>query len=191
MRGKNEKISVCFYDFMYELGLRGSALTIYAFIYAYRRSKMGFFFGKRQLIADKCKISLRTVERAIPKLLRLGLVEYVEAGEYKGLRVIEDKIPEKYSIKPEIEYGYDALDDEEAPLRTDIKPKYDMVTLGKYVTMTREQSEALLSLVPIRELESYAAKMDRMLENNMASGIRPPKNYYKTMKKWILDDCKL
>ena len=191
MSEKKEKISACFYDFMYELGLRGSALTIYAFIYSYRRSKLGFFFGKRQLIADKCKVSLRSVERGISKLMGLGLIEKVEAKNRKGLRVVEEKIPESYTKGANIEYGYDGLDDEAAPIRTDIKPKYDMVTVGKYVTMTREQCEALLALVPIRELESYAAKMDRMLENNMGSGVRPPKNYYRTLKKWILDDCRL
>ena len=191
MEGKNEKISVCFYGFMNGLGIRGSALTIYAFIYAYRRSRLGFFFGKRQYIADKCNLSLRTVERAIPKLLELELIEFIEAGNRKGLRVREDKIPAKYELKPELEYGYDGLSDEEAPIRTDIKPKYDIVTLGKYVTMTREQCEALLALVPIRELESYAAKMDKMLENNIGSGVRAPKNYYRTIKKWIIDDCRL
>ena len=188
MSEKKEKISACFYDFMYKLGLRGSALTIYAFIYAYRKSKEGFFFGKRSYMAKALGISIRSIERHIPSLISKGLIERCEKGELKGYRAL---LPEWYREEEEYSFEYDGISDEEAPIRTDIKPKYDMVTVGKYVTMTREQCEALLALVPIRELESYAAKMDRMLENNMGSGVRPPKNYYRTLKKWILDDCRL
>ena len=188
MREKKEKISVCFYDFMYELGLCGSALIIYAFIYAYRKSERGLFFGKRSYMAEACRISVRSIERHIPLLISKGLIERVTWGGFYGYRVAEKYIP-KEDLQDAS--GYDGLSDEEAPIRTDIKPKYDIVTVGKYVTMTRDQCEALLALVPIRELESYAAKMDRMLENNMASGIHPPKNYYRTIKKWILDDCRL
>ncbi len=196
MEKKSKKISVCIYDFMRELGLRGTSLLVYAFIYSYRKSEAGFFYGKRQFIADECGISRRSVERGISKLLALGLIEKLECGRYKGLRVTEEHIPEKQSKKNSnndgsLEYGYDIFSEEAQSYRTDIKPKYNIVELGRYITMTREQCEALLSLVPITELESYVAKMDRMLENNMASGIQPPKNFYRTLKKWILDDCKL
>ena len=90
------------------------------------------------------------------------------------------------------EQSWDISEYGEASFRTDIVPKYKMVSMGRgYFTLTVEQVEALLALVPVQELESYVAKIDRMLENNMASGIKAPKSYYKTIKKWILEDCAL
>lgn len=193
MTNKKEKINICIYEFMRGLGLKNSALSIYAFLYAYRKSEAGFYYGRRQFIADECGVSLRTVERVISKLIERGLIENVIAGKYHGYACSEEFLPESA-----LEYEPTSFEECPAPpdfgsafFRTDIKPKYEMVGLGRYVIMTREQCEALLALVPIQMLESYAARMDRMLENNMASGISPPKSYYKTIKKWILEDCSL
>ena len=202
MGKKNEKICVCIYEFMKNLGLRGTALAIYAFLYSYRKSEAGFFYGKRQLIADKCGISLRSVERGISKLLSMGFIVRRESGKYKGLAVSEEYVPCEKSKRNEEEsrdktkekresYMHDIYD--ELPCyRTDIKPKYEMILPGRgYFSLTVEQFEALLKLIPEEELSSYTARMERMLENNMASGMKPPKNYYRTLKKWITEDCKL
>ena len=127
MEKKREKISVCFYDFMKALGIRGTALTIYAFIYSYRKSEAGFFFVKRQFIADKCGISLRSVDRGIPKLLEMGLIERYECGKHKGFAVNEAYLPDKRaefaSEKKRAEreksesYVHSICDDEPAPKR--------------------------------------------------------------------------
>jgi DNA-binding MarR family transcriptional regulator len=201
MGKKREKISVCFYDFMKALGIRGTALTIYAFIYSYRKSEAGFFFGKRQFIADKCGISLRSVDRGIPKLLEMGLIERYECGKHKGFAVNEAYLPDKraefVSEKKRAEeekresYVHSICDDEPA-YKTNIVPKYEMISSARgYFSLTVEQFEALLKLVPEEELTSYTARMDLMLEKNIESGNRPPNNCYRTLKKWILNDCKL
>ena len=183
MEKEKTRISYCVYDFMRGLGLNNSELKIYALIYAYRKSEAGFFFGRRKFIAEECSLSQRTVERVIPALIKRGLIEKIRCGELHGYACTDEYIPK-------ITYGYDVTDEEEeAYVRTDIKPKYEMVTLGKYIIMTRDQCETLLALVPIRMLESYVGRMDRMLEKNMASGIHPPKSYYRTIKKWIMEDC--
>ncbi len=185
MQKDGEKISYCVCEFMRELGLKNSELKIYAFFYSYRKSEFGFYFGKRSFISEECGVSQRTVERVIPALLKKGLIKTVTSGDFVGYACAPEFMPK--------ESGETACDFEEDGefFRTDIKPKHEIVTLGHYVTMTREQCEELLHLLPISELEVYAAKMDRMLEKNWASGIRPPKSYYRTLKKWIIEDCKV
>lgn len=186
MERKKEKIEYCVYNFMSELGLRGSVCTIYAFIYAYRKSEAGFFFGKRQLIADRCQVSLRTVERGISKLLKLGYIEHAKSGKYRGLRASECFIPDSEKA----ENNGDSLGD--GQLVSETRTKYEPVELGHgYFDVSREQYNALLELVPLDKLENYVMKMERMLEKNMASGIHPPKNYYRTLKKWINEDYKV
>lgn len=181
MGRKNGKISFCVYDFMRGLGLKNSELKIYAFLYAYRKSEEGFFFGKRGFIAEACGVSMRTVERSIPSLLRKGLIEYKKDGRLTGLACCEGNIEKETCAQT-------PPDDE---LIEDIKPRYEIVELSEYVSMTREQFEALLQLVPIRELESYVARMNRMLDKNWERGAHPPKNFYRTLRKWILEDCRV
>lgn len=184
MNEEKGKINYCIYDFMLGLGLNNSEIKIYAFLYAYRKSEVGFFFGKRSFLMDKCGVSKRTVERVIPKLKKMGLIRLSENGKFRGLACNEEFIPKKTKIKS-------VVSADEVSARP-IKPRYEMIEMGRgYFTLTREQYEALLELVPIQELDSYVGRMNRMLENNMASGGRPPKNYYKTLRKWILEACSL
>ncbi len=185
MNEEKGEIKYCIYDFMLGLGLNDSEIKIYAFLYAYRKSKIGFFFGKRSFLKDKCGVSMRTVERAIPNLKKKGLIEEVENGKFRGLACKEDFIPKKSGKVKSV------VSAEEVSTRP-IKPRYEIMEMGRgYFTLTREQYDALLELVPIRELESYVGRMNRMLEKNIESGAKPPKNYYKTIRKWILEDCSL
>ncbi len=181
---KDGKINFCIYDFMLEFGMTNSEVKIYAFIFAYRMSDLGFYYGKRSYMADKCGVSLRTVARAIPKLKKTGLIETVEKGGYRGLRCSPDKIPKSPPRKTVAE-----IEEELLLCRKPVKPKYEMVELGKgYISMSRQQYHALLELVPMETLEIYIMKMERFLDGNMGKGISPPHSHYRTIKKWIIED---
>ena len=183
---QKEKLNFGIYDFMFNFGLSPSELKIYAFIYAYGASEYGFYFGKRGYMADKCGVSMRTVDRSIPKLIALGLIEKVKKLGLHGLRCSPEKIPRKSNETQETE---------EKRLRLfpkQITPKYDVIDVGQgYFSMSREQYEALLALVPIETLETYVIKLERLLEGNMASGHRAPHSAYRTLKKWINADLSL
>jgi len=184
MQGRIPKIKCCIYEFMTELGLRKSELTVYAFIYAYTKSKYGIYFGKRSYIAESCAISERTVNRVIPKLKRLGLIEAASSQGYRGLRCTELRIPTEE--KPEEKKREPLIKREEKYVCQ--LPTFNTVDVGKgYDSMTTEQINALLKLVSRDTLNDYIIKIEKMLEHNTGD-IPPPHSYYKTIKKWIHDD---
>ena len=183
MQVKKPKIKCCIYDFMLSLGLNKSELMIYAFIYSYRKSDVGFYFGKRQFIADGCDVSLRSVERAIPRLKARGLIEEVKLHSLKGLRCCEEFLPKERAGALSLGAVFDKPR----------KPKYEMVDLGRegYFSVSREQYEALLALVPYETLQGYVRKMEKILEGNILNGRHGPKSFYKTLRKWITEDFSL
>lgn len=57
-----------------ELGLSGTALFVYALIYSFTAYGSGKFWGSRSYIAERVGVSLSSVDRALKKLLALGLI---------------------------------------------------------------------------------------------------------------------
>ena len=63
------------------VGLSPSEVDIYSIINGFLRSKVGFFFGSREYLADISGWSVRTVYRVLSRLLSLGLIERTADGE--------------------------------------------------------------------------------------------------------------
>ena len=76
------------YTFMErELGLKGNTLRVYALVFAYTSGEHGLYFGTRKYLAESLGISLRTLYRAIARLVDLGLIEHTVTDQGRfGIR---------------------------------------------------------------------------------------------------------
>ena len=82
---------------MYGLGIKGSALTVYAALYSFSVGERGLYHGSQKYLADGIGVSVRTVQNAISRLYSLGLIERYETpdGRYKGIRCKKPCVTEK------------------------------------------------------------------------------------------------
>lgn len=67
----------------HELGLRGSALIIYAIIYAFSQDGRGTFYGSRNFLAEYGGVSSSTVTTGIATLLKEGLIQTVRGKKHE------------------------------------------------------------------------------------------------------------
>ena len=74
--------------FMYELGIKGSALVIYAALYSFSMGERGLYHGSQKYLAESVGVSVRTVQNALKRLFSLSLIERYETedGRYRGIR---------------------------------------------------------------------------------------------------------
>ena len=84
------------YNFMYELGLKKSVLSVYATLYSFTIGDRGLYHGAQSYLAESLEISVRTVQNALKELYARTLIEkYVtEDGKYSGVRCRLDAITE-------------------------------------------------------------------------------------------------
>ena len=61
--------------FMYDLGIKKSALAVYAALYSFSVGERGLYHGSQKYLADSLGIGVRTVQAALKELLSLGLIE--------------------------------------------------------------------------------------------------------------------
>ena len=76
--------------FMYDLGIKNSALAVYAALYSFTIGERGLFHGSQKYLADSLSISVRTLQTVLKNLLSLGLIEKysTEDGRYTGVRCV-------------------------------------------------------------------------------------------------------
>ena len=107
------KIEYHIKKFMYSLGIKGSALSVYAAIYSFTIGERGLFHGSQKYLAESLGVSVRTIQNAEKKLFSLGLIERyaTDDGRYTGVRCVmektlpprEDKNEENPLPKPDAE----------------------------------------------------------------------------------------
>lgn len=76
---------------MYGLGIKGSALVVYAALYSFSMGDRGLYHGSQGYLAESVGVSVRTVQNALKKLFLLSLIERYETddGRYKGIRCVD------------------------------------------------------------------------------------------------------
>lgn len=77
-----------------DLGLRGSALTIYAIIYSFSSQGKGTFFASREELAEFSGVGVWTVTNTLKELVNSDLI-YIAKGkkhEHKEYRINTDKL---------------------------------------------------------------------------------------------------
>ena len=76
--------------FMYDLGIKKSALLVYAAIYSFSTGERGLFHGSQKYLAESIGISTRTLQIALKSLLSLGLIEKytTEDARFSGIRCV-------------------------------------------------------------------------------------------------------
>ena len=91
--------------FMYGLGIKGSALILYAALYSFSLGERGLYHGSQKYLAESIGVSVRTVQNALTRLFSLGLIERYETpdGRYKGIRCIEPKPEQRRQSQPSID----------------------------------------------------------------------------------------
>ena len=87
--------------FMYALGIKGSALAVYAALYSFTMGERGLYHGSQKHLADSIGISVRTVQNALSRLFLLSLIERYETpdGKYRGIRCVMP-VAEKKASRP-------------------------------------------------------------------------------------------
>jgi len=85
-----------------ELGLRGSALIIYAIIYSFSADGKGTFFGSREALAEFAGVSVSTTGKMLKELLKDEFIYAVEGKnfEHKEYKVNLNKIKNGSRILP-------------------------------------------------------------------------------------------
>lgn len=78
-----------------ELGLRGSALIVYAIIYAFSYDGKGMFFGSFDFLAEKGGIGLTTAKTTVKQLVEDNLISAVSGEKYKHKEYVinRNKLP--------------------------------------------------------------------------------------------------
>ncbi|MBQ8372469.1 MAG: helix-turn-helix domain-containing protein [Clostridia bacterium] len=196
--------SYVIYGFMCErLGLGGSELLVYALIYSFTRCDAEVYFGSQDFLARATGLSLSTVKRALSSLIESGLVERCTeesaGGTREGYRTVMKHTPR---AKEESEYpSNDAARSMPSPQvlekikrhpaelieSASVRPKYELYRLTHkgIVEMTAEQYKRLLELVSSEVLHSYILRLELLIERTGYKTFNP----YKTIRKWILEDC--
>ena len=88
--------------FMYGLGIKGSALAVYAALYSFTMGERGLYHGSQKHLADSIGVSVRTVQTALSRLFFLSLIERYETadGKYRGIRCV---MPGREQKTPQVE----------------------------------------------------------------------------------------
>ena len=218
MKEKTQRTDYHIHRFMYTLGIKGSALAVYAAIYSFTMWDRGLFHGSQKYLADSIGVSVRTVQNALGRLRSLGLIEGCETpdGLYRGIRCIrpeerEEKKNTPSDIKEEKampETADDPLFEPELPGTVSEQEKNTFTMMRRYersgdnrrflrfgkegkARMTEPQYKRLLGLLPTEELMPYLMRLENMLTENESLGKKPPHSHYKTLKKWIEEDLAL
>ena len=76
-------------------GLTRSAVVIGLIIASFCKGREGIYYGSREYLATLASVSVRTVQRAIGELVKLGLVERVERSGHVCLLATEALMGEK------------------------------------------------------------------------------------------------
>lgn len=182
-----------------ELSLGGYELLIFAIIYSFTKGSEGCFYGTRNYLVSASGISLSSVVRALDSLVKKGCVEKISYKSRVAYRTLADEgegAPEDIEAPPN--YAGERLPSGEIMASSGVDPcelicksvgraKYEFITLGinGLVSMTAEQYRRLVQLVPPESVTAYATKLETLI---MKKGYRSF-NHYKTIKKWIYEDC--
>ena len=88
---KPSKTEYHIHRFMYDLGIKGSVLTVYAALYSFTLGERGVYHGSAKYLALSLDVCERTVLRAYKRLRELGLIENGESedGWFKGIRCVD------------------------------------------------------------------------------------------------------
>ena len=90
METKRRGIEYHIKDFMNELGLKKSALIVYAALYSFTMGERGLYHGTQKYLAEVLGMSVRGLQNVLKKLFERELIErYVTAdGRYRGIRCV-------------------------------------------------------------------------------------------------------
>ena len=198
---ENKLKGYCVYKFMNELGLNHKELLVYAFIYSFTKNKNGYYYGTQKYIASELDLSMRTLQRVLHRLRLEGLIErcmgergvgirctekgeqikkpeenksgYRESDEYDGR--FSKRNGEKIEFTPE---NAARVKENERRFYSNVRPKYDMISYGSegLVRLTKEQYDALRTLINPVDLQMYFLRYEHMLKENMKTG--PHTRYY-------------
>lgn len=219
MKESTQRTEYHIHRFMYGLGIKGSALMVYAALYSFTMGERGLFHGSQKYLADSIGVSVRTVQNALGRLRSLGLIEGCETpdGLYRGIRCIrpeerEEKqasapsdIKEEKAISEKVD---EPLFEPDLPESASEQEKNTLAMMRRYersgdnrrflrfgkegkARMTEPQYKRLLALLPTEELMPYLMRLENMLTENESLGKKPPHSHYKTLKKWIEEDLAL
>ena len=94
---KVKKTEYHIHRFMYDLGIKNSALLVYAALYSFTVGERGIFHGSQKYLAESLGISVRTLQNVLKSLFSLGLIEnhVTEDEKYTGVRCVNLKILEE------------------------------------------------------------------------------------------------
>ncbi len=207
MKNGIKNMTYCIHSFMSaELGLGGNELLVYAIIYSFSRGAKGLFYGTQDYLVEAIGGSISTVKRTLSSLLGKGLIERCKADKSEGCRdgyratytaptkTIEEeedapsndaaaKVPTAIELEDMDMCVADFLEDTTKP------PRYELLPVGSegIVAMTAEQHKRLIELVGSEELHAYVRRLELLMLNKGYRTFNP----YKTIKKWIYDNCSL
>ncbi len=192
-----KKIEYHVKEFMYGLGLRGSALTVYAALYSFSCGERGLYHGSAAYLAEGLSISVRTVRRAYAALLSLGLIErYVsEDGRYSGVRCVEPRaIKKKSSVKggeaekSKSDFGAEASRVAEADFKAyapsrdaeaaDGEEKYNIMIEDELSLMPEHKKNSLLMMY---KYEKPGEDRRRFMSFGLSGGVRMTEPQYRRL----------
>ena len=199
-REVQKKINYSIKHFMTaELSLGGHELLIFAIIYSFTKGSENCFYGSQGYLSSASGLSVSTVARVLEKLVNRGYIEKISYKSRVAYRTLADEgkcVPEDIEAPPN--YAGERLPSAAAMERAGVnphelicetvgRPKYEFIRLGlkDMVSMTAEQYKRLVQLVPPEDVAAYAVKLEMLIEKK---GYRSF-NHYKTIKKWIYEDC--
>ena len=127
MNKEVSKIEYHINSFMYKLGIKNSALKVYAALYSFTKGEIGVYYGSKKYLASALGINEKTLYNALKELRGRGLIEDGKSieGRFFGIRCIEltekkeleiSQAPEKEkaaepSAVSEVERGEDTEED--------------------------------------------------------------------------------
>lgn len=103
---------------MIELGLRGTALNLFAIIYGYSQRGDGCCYAKREELARRCGVSsARTIDAAMKELIEKGLVQRMNITK-------DGRVLVAYSTRAEVASGAQNLRSDGAKIALDQGAKF-------------------------------------------------------------------
>ncbi len=121
-----------------DLGLRSSALIVYAIIYAFSYDGKGMFYGSFDFLAEKGGIGLTTAKTSVKRLVEDNLISAVSGEKYKHKEYVinRDKIPKQSCLQKDIFLGSRILNAKQS----DSDRQNDFSTNGSRI-LNAEQSD--------------------------------------------------
>lgn len=118
MKKETVKTEYHIHRFMYELGIKGSALIVYAALYSFSMGERGLYHGSQTYLAESVGVSVRTVQNALKRLFSLSLIERYESedGRYKGIRCVQKRAQKDAEMPHSVDKS-DASEKESPPVR--------------------------------------------------------------------------